>query len=208
MLGVSDGAGVPGGVFGRFGPVQQGLAAQPGADSAGFVDSLRCGLVVTITQQVLGVVEQAVGEVVGGSVLAQAGYGRGERGPGGGLVIVLAGQAGTGQVALGAQQRDNVARLIGVEQGQQFLGGGRVAHLMGGADGERPCPDQLSMAYPEGVGVREDRASAPQRLLWPAVGDGGEGLSEAERRMVLRRFAGAQLPQARQDLIGCRGIAA
>src|SRR6202042_167025 len=59
------------------------------------------------------------------------------------------------------------------------------------------------MTYPEGVGVREeDRASAPQRLRWLTVGDSGEGLGDAERRLVLRGFAGTQVLQTREGLIG------
>jgi hypothetical protein len=57
--------------------VEQGLAAQPAADVAGFAGVDRGGLVITQVGEMLGVVEQAVGEVVGGAVLAQADDGGG-----------------------------------------------------------------------------------------------------------------------------------
>jgi hypothetical protein len=63
------GAG-PGGLDGVR-PVEQRLAAQPLRDPGGFADRGLSDLVVTRAQQVLGVVEQAVGQVVGGGVLAQ-----------------------------------------------------------------------------------------------------------------------------------------
>ena len=74
--------------FGRgdgCGAVEQRLAAQPLGDVAGFADGRRGGFGVSEALQVLGVVEQAMGEVVGGAVLAQAGDRRGE-GRGGGRV--------------------------------------------------------------------------------------------------------------------------
>jgi len=52
------------------GPVQQRLAPQPPGDAAGFHKSRRGGLVITPVQQVLGVVEQAVGELVRRAQLA------------------------------------------------------------------------------------------------------------------------------------------
>src|SRR5215471_5584996 len=59
--------------------VEQGLAAESAGDVAGFSDGFFGGLVIAQAEQVLGVVEQAVGEVVGGGVLAQAGDCGGER---------------------------------------------------------------------------------------------------------------------------------
>jgi len=68
-----------------------------GGDGAGFVDGQRGGVRVAVPAEVLGVVEQAVREVVRGAVLAQAGDGGGE-GARGGLVAVALGLAGAGQV--------------------------------------------------------------------------------------------------------------
>ena len=59
--------------------VQQRLAAQPAGDAAGFADRGLGGLGVAGSEQVLGVVEQAVSEVVWGGVLAQPGDRGGER---------------------------------------------------------------------------------------------------------------------------------
>ena len=55
------------------GPVQQRLATQAAGDIAGFADRGPGGLAVVHAEQVGGVVEQAVGQVVGGGVLAQPG---------------------------------------------------------------------------------------------------------------------------------------
>ena len=55
------------------GPVQQRLAAQATGDVAGFADGCRGGVGVAQAGEMPGVVEQAVGEVVGGAQLAQAG---------------------------------------------------------------------------------------------------------------------------------------
>jgi len=77
------------------------------------------------------VVEQAVGEVVGGAVLAQARDRGCERcrdiGP-----AVVVGETGAGQVALGAQHRGEVAGLVRVEQREQFADGGGVTQVVGG----------------------------------------------------------------------------
>ena len=125
----------------------------------------------------------------------------------GGQTLEQRGVAGTGQVPLGPQQRDDVAGLIRAEQGEHLPGRGGVAQLMCGARGERPRPDDFSVAYPEDASVSENRASVPQRVLGPAISSGGEGLGEAERRLVLGCFAGAQIPQAREHRAGGGGIA-
>src|SRR5215467_2445498 len=53
------------------GAIQQGLAAQPGGAGAGLADRRFGGFGITQADEVLGVVEQAVCQVVGGGVLAQ-----------------------------------------------------------------------------------------------------------------------------------------
>jgi hypothetical protein len=123
------------GTLERVGAVEQRLAAQPTADGAGRVDGLRRGIALTSGQLVPGVVEQTVGEMVGSPPVAQAGDGRGEGGRGG-LVAIFRGEPGAGQVALGAQHRNDVARLVSVEQSEQLAGDGGVAQLMGDAGGK------------------------------------------------------------------------
>ena len=54
------------------GPVQQRLAAQALADCAGFAGGGRGGAGIAQAGEIGGLVEQAVGEVVGGAQLAQA----------------------------------------------------------------------------------------------------------------------------------------
>src|SRR5215475_3578650 len=65
----SRGRGAGAGGLDGVGAVEQRLAAQAAGDLAGFADGGPGGLVITGAEQVLGVVEQAVGEVVGGGVL-------------------------------------------------------------------------------------------------------------------------------------------
>ena len=118
----------------RVGAVEQRLAAQPTADGAGLINGLRRGITSISAQLILGVVEQTVGEMVGSPSVAQADDGQGEGGRGG--LVILAGQAGAGQVAPGAQHRHDVARLVGVEQSEQLTGDGGVAQLIGDAGGK------------------------------------------------------------------------
>ena len=92
--------------------------------------------------EVLGVVEQAVGKVVGGAQLTQAADRRGE-GDRSGRVAVAGGQAGTHQVTFGAQHRGQVPGLVVIEQGEQLADGGAVAQVVGGAGGQRPRPPQV-----------------------------------------------------------------
>jgi hypothetical protein len=194
------------GTLERVGAVEQRLAAQPTADGAGRVDGLRRGIALTSGQLVPGVVEQTVGEMVGSPPVAQAGDGRGEGGRGG-LVAIFRGEPGAGQVALGAQHRDDMTRLVSVDQSEQLTGDGVVAPLVRGADGERPRPEQFSVAYPEDGGQSEGRASVSQRVFRLAASVGGEGLGEADHRLILGCFAGAQVPNARQEGIGGGGVA-
>jgi hypothetical protein len=65
------------------GAIQQRLAAQAAGDVAGFADYGPDCLVTIQVAEVLGVVEQAAGQVVGGGVLAQAGDRGGKRRAGG-----------------------------------------------------------------------------------------------------------------------------
>ncbi len=62
------------------GPVQQRLTAQVTGDVVGFAAGCLGGSGIVQAREVLGVVEQAVGEVVGGGLLAQAADRRGEGG--------------------------------------------------------------------------------------------------------------------------------
>ena len=100
-----------------IGAVQERPAAQAATDVARLADGLRGGLGIPVASEVPGVVEQAMGQVVRGAVLAETGYGGLEAGPG---------QAGAGQFALGPQHRGQVPGLVGVEHGKQLAGGGGV----------------------------------------------------------------------------------
>ena len=150
-------------VFDDVGAGEQRLAAQPAADGPGFVDGLRRARPVTMLYVVLGVVEEAMGEMVGGTVLAQADHGRGE-GAVGALMASAGREAGASQVPLGPQERDDVSWLVRVEQIEQPASRGGVVELMCGPGGQRPRPDQFAMTYAQGGGVGEGGASAPQRL--------------------------------------------
>src|SRR5215470_6118543 len=97
----SRGRGLGGRGLGAVGAVEQGLAAQLLGDAAGFAGRGRRGLVIAGAEQVHGMVEQAVGEVVGGGVLAQAGDRGGERRTGS-RAGFGGDEAGAGQVAFGA----------------------------------------------------------------------------------------------------------
>ena len=114
------------------------------------------------------------------------------------------GEAGAGQVALGAQHGGQVPGLVGVEQGQQLAGGGGVTEFVGSAGGQRPRPPQGIRADPEGAGVFEGAAGVAQRVRWLAAGGGGEGFHDADHRLVLGIFAGPQVPQRRQHGLGGR----
>src|SRR5262249_7041893 len=109
-------------------------------------------LVVAAGGQVGGVVEQAVGKVVGGGVLAQPGD-RGGECRVGVRVAVGCGQTGAGQVAFGPLHGGEAAGRAGVQQAEQVAGGGGVGEVPGGAGGQRPGPPQVFVADPQGVGV-------------------------------------------------------
>jgi len=74
------------------------------------------------------VVEQAVGEVVGSGLLAQAGDrgGEGDRGVAVGAPLSI-GQSGADQIPFGPQHGGDVAGLVGIEQVEQFPDGRGVA---------------------------------------------------------------------------------
>jgi hypothetical protein len=74
---------------------------------------------------VLGVVKQAMGEVIGSAVLAQACDRGGERCRDMG-VAVMASEAGASQVALGPLHWGKMPGLVGVQQGKQLADGGDV----------------------------------------------------------------------------------
>src|SRR5271156_3904601 len=74
----SRGCGSGPGLLDGVRAVQQRLAAQPGGDAGCFADRGRSGFGLAQAGQVAGVVEQAVGQVVGGAQLAQAADGGGE----------------------------------------------------------------------------------------------------------------------------------
>ena len=112
------------------GPVQQWLASEAACDVAGLADGRLGGIRITTAHEVLGVVEQAVGEVVGGAVLAQARH-RGREGSRGSLVAVVGCEAGTGQFTFGPEHRGEVPGLVGVEQDEQFAGGSAVPQFVG-----------------------------------------------------------------------------
>jgi len=90
-----SGRGAGSGGLGGVRAVEQGLAAESAGDVAGFADGRFGGLVIAQAEQVLGVIEQAVGQVVGGGMLAQPGDRRGERRAGVGATIA-GGEAGAG----------------------------------------------------------------------------------------------------------------
>jgi len=91
----------PGGLDGVR-AVQQRLAAQPPGDTAGFAGRRPRGLVIVGVEQVLGVVEQAMGEVVrSGVLLAQPGDRGRERRSATGPAAV-AGRARAAAAVLGA----------------------------------------------------------------------------------------------------------
>ncbi len=121
-----------------------------------------------MAQQVSGVVEQPVGDVVGGGVRAQLGDGGGER-RAGGRVAAGGGEAGAGQVAFGALHGGQFPGLVFVEHGQQ-LGGG-VGEVVGGAGRQRPGPPQELLADHQGIGLAEDGAGVAERGFGLAAGD-------------------------------------
>jgi hypothetical protein len=75
--------------------VGQRLAAQPGGDPGGFAGRGRGGFGVAQAGQVTSVVEQSVGQVVGGAQLAQAADGGGKRRAS--VRVDAGGEAGAGQ---------------------------------------------------------------------------------------------------------------
>jgi hypothetical protein len=122
--------------------VEQWLAAQPGGDAAGLADGRCGGLGLTKVDQVLGVVEQAVGEVVGGGVLAQPGERRAS-----GRAGIGSGEADAGQVAFGLLQGCQLPGPVAVEHGQQFGFCGSVGKVVGGGRSAGiPTPDRPSSA--------------------------------------------------------------
>ena len=116
-------------------PVQQWPTAHVTGDVAGFADSSLGSLGIVQARKELSVVEQAVGEVVGGAQLAQAADRVGE-GLGGDLGVGGGGQPGTDEVAFGPLHRRQVPRLAGVDQRKQLTGSGGITQLVGSAGGQ------------------------------------------------------------------------
>ena len=108
----------------RHGPAEAGSAGRAG-DVTGFRDGLGGAVGIAVAGEILGVVQQAVRQVVRGAPLAQAGD-RGGEGRRGGPVAVGGGQAGVGQVTFGPQHRGDLAGLVRVKQGEQLADGGEV----------------------------------------------------------------------------------
>ena len=97
--------------------VQQRLATKPLTDRARFDDE-RCRLRLVLDRgQVLGVVEQAVREMVGARSLSQGGDGRVERAPTSALTSDI--EAGAGEQTFGTQQRREMSDRVGVQQCQE-----------------------------------------------------------------------------------------
>jgi hypothetical protein len=155
--------------------------------------------------EVLGLIEQAMGQVVRGAELALAGDGRGEGG-GGGRVTVTGGQAGEGQIAFGPQHGGQVPGLPGGEQGEQLADGDRVTEVMSGAGGQWPRPPQEAVADPEGVGVSQRGPGVAQRVPRFEPGGADEGLHHGDHRFVLGILAGARVLQPSQRGPGRGGV--
>jgi len=121
------------------GPVQEWLASQAASDIAGLADGRLGGARITTVHQVSGVVEQAVGEVVGGAQLAQAINSGGERRVRR-RVTVAGGEADAHQVAFGPQHRGEMPEGAGIEEGEQLTCGGCIAEIESDAGRQRPHP--------------------------------------------------------------------
>ena len=186
------------------GPVQQRLAAQPPGDGPGFGNGEGGGASVVQAGEVPGVVEQAMGEVVGGGLFAQAADRRGEVGRGG-RAGLASGKADAGQAAFGTQQRGQMPGLVVIEQGEQLTDGGSVAQVVGGASGQWPRPPQVVATDAEGADVGEDGPGVAQCGPRLAAGGGSEALHQADHRLVLQVFAGPQVRQSRQEWIFAAG---
>jgi hypothetical protein len=151
-------------------PVQQRLAAQPPGDGPGFGNGEGGGAIVVQAGEVPGVVEQAMGEVVGGGLFAQAADRRGEVGRGG-RAGLASGKADAGQAAFGTQQRGQMPGLVVIDQGEQLTDGGSVAQVVGGASGQWPRPPYVVAADAEGADVGEDGPGVAQ--CGPRLAAGG-----------------------------------
>src|SRR5208283_2277288 len=141
-------------------------------------------------------------------VLAQPGERGGERRAGRGRVATGWGEAGAGQVAFGSLHGGQLPGLVTVQHGQQAGGGGSVGELPGGAGAQRPRPPQVLVTDPQGAGVVQGGAGTAERVGGLAAGGGGERLHHRDERLVLRVFAGPQVTQPGQHLLGGGGVAA
>jgi len=152
------------------------------------------------------VLEQPVGQVVGGGVLAQAGDGGGEGR--GGWVADSGAEAGAGQVAFGKLHGGQFPGLVAVEHGEQLGGGSGIGQVVGGAGGQWPRPPQELVADPHGAGVVQGGAGVAQRVGGLAASGGGERLRDRDKRLVLGVFAGPQVTQPGQDRLSGGGVTA
>ena len=136
----------------------------------------RGGAAIAQAGEIAGVVEQAVGEMIGGAQLPQSAD-RGGQGRGGGRIAIAGGQAGADQGAFGLQHGREVPVGVRVQHGEQLAGGVFAAQVVSGAAGERPPPPHLVMADPEGPAegarVSEGGAGMAQRVPRLAAGRGG-----------------------------------
>jgi hypothetical protein len=73
---------------------------------------------------------------------------------------------------------------------------------------QRPRPAQVFVADAKAADVGKRAARQPQRLLRLAADGSGERLHEADQRLVLGVFAGAQVGQSCQHGLGGDGVAA
>src|SRR6202034_3844907 len=124
---------------GGLGPVQQRLAAEPGSYGPGFADGGLGGTGVAIGEQALRVIQQGVGDVVGGAMRAYFGHGGGQglAGSGG---ATSSSEPRTGQITLRPQPRGDVPRRMRVEFGEQLADGSGVTEFVRDTDGERARP--------------------------------------------------------------------
>ena len=187
--------------------VEERLAAEPGGDVAGFADGGRGGHDLAPGGEVGGVIEEAVGQVVGSGVLAQAGDRRGERLVGA-RVALGCGQAGASQVAFGAQHGGQLPGLVAVEQGEQLGHGGGVGQVVRGSGGQGPGPPGELVADPQDAGAVQGGTGVTQRGGGLAAGGGGERLRDRDVRPVLRVFGCPLVTQPGQGGLGGGGVTA
>ena len=131
------------------GAVEQRLAAELNGDGGRLDDGGFSRPAVAVGGEPGGVVEQAVGEMIGGGLLPQPGdraRQRRPRGIGGG---VKGGKAGAGQLSLSAQHRGELARPVAVQQLEQLGRGLGVGKVPGSRGRRAATPTAEVVAHPE-----------------------------------------------------------